>query len=247
MAKEKTNKPKTDIQTVYTNLQKELPANFVLKRQDGLSYIAGYIAIEQANRIFGFDKWGYTVTQQPILTKDESEAGEKVWYYTCAIKSWVKMPGSDYQVEREDVGYAEVTFTKVYTDKQGKKTGGRPQFEVAYKGAITDALKRALRGWGNQFGNSLYDREDKIVNVQQTLSTAEEIGLSGHVQELMNCKTLDEVEKTLDKLVQIATQDNWNQAQTSYIKTMAEKVKKGLQVKESRQASREKKEGETKK
>ena len=28
--------------------------------------------------------------------------------------------------------------------------------ETAFKGAVTDALKRALRGYGDQFGNSLY-------------------------------------------------------------------------------------------
>jgi len=30
--------------------------------------------------------------------------------------------------------------------------------EAAYKGAVTDALKRALRYFGDQFGNRLYDR-----------------------------------------------------------------------------------------
>jgi hypothetical protein len=34
--------------------------------------------------------------------------------------------------------------------------------EAAYKGAVTDALKRALRHFGNQFGNGLYDRRNAV-------------------------------------------------------------------------------------
>lgn len=34
--------------------------------------------------------------------------------------------------------------------------------EAAYKGSVTDALKRALRHFGDQFGNGLYDRRNVI-------------------------------------------------------------------------------------
>jgi len=34
--------------------------------------------------------------------------------------------------------------------------------EAAYKGAVTDALKRALRHFGDQFGNRLYDRRNGL-------------------------------------------------------------------------------------
>jgi hypothetical protein len=34
--------------------------------------------------------------------------------------------------------------------------------EAAYKGAVTDALKRALRHFGDQFGNGLYDRRNAV-------------------------------------------------------------------------------------
>lgn len=244
MANEKNQiTPKTDLQTVYSKLQEPLDPGFVIKRADGMDYIAGYVAIEQANRIFGFHNWGYTITQQPIITKETDSTDKPYWYCTCTVKTWVKVPETQNQIEREDVGFGEVTFTKEFTDKKGVKHGSRPQIEVAYKGAVTDALKRALRGWGNQFGNSLYDREDKLSKIQETLSTAEEVGLSKYVQELLSCKTLEEVEKTLDKLVQIATQDNWNKAQLEYIKNMAEKVKSGLSKKAARE---EKREGETK-
>jgi hypothetical protein len=42
-------------------------------------------------------------------------------------------------------------------------TGETPEaHEVAYKGAVTDALKRALRHFGEQFGLGLYDRRNAV-------------------------------------------------------------------------------------
>ena len=53
----------------------------------------------------------------------------------------VTVPGSS---PRTDVGFHAVTEETV----EGHET--------AFKGCVTDALKRALRGYGEQFGNGLY-------------------------------------------------------------------------------------------
>ena len=53
----------------------------------------------------------------------------------------VTVPGSS---PRTDVGFHAVTEETV----EGHET--------AFKGCVTDALKRALRGYGDQFGNGLY-------------------------------------------------------------------------------------------
>jgi hypothetical protein len=50
-------------------------------------------------------------------------------------------------VNREDVGHGIAAGTS------------SEAIEMARKGAVTDALKRALRSFGNQFGNSLYDKD----------------------------------------------------------------------------------------
>ena len=59
--------------------------------------------------------------------------------YAATVR--VTVPGSP---SRTDVGFHAVAEETA----EG--------YETAYKGAVTDALKRALRGYGEQFGNSLY-------------------------------------------------------------------------------------------
>ena len=59
--------------------------------------------------------------------------------YAATVR--VTVPGSP---SRTDVGFHAV----VEETAEGHET--------AFKGAVTDALKRALRGYGEQFGNSLY-------------------------------------------------------------------------------------------
>lgn len=200
---------------INKKLDKPLNDSFILTREQHgrkLDYIAGYIAIKQANRIFGYDGWEYLITDGPTLHKGEDKKGKPFWHVTCRVKTIV------LGKEREDVGYSDVQFTKA----------GKPMIDVAYKGSVTDALKRALRSWGNQFGNSLYDKEEKLDNIQKSeLSTEEELKLSEYMQKILDVKSLEELDELLEELVEIAKQDNWQQSHISYIKKAATR-KKGI-------------------
>ena len=107
-------------------------------------YIEGHTAIDQANRIFGFGGWGYElvgdVTLRPIEQTD-SRTGEvtSTPAYSAVVR--VTVPGAP---SRTDVGFQPVAEET----PEGHET--------AYKGAVTDALKRALRSFGDRFGNGLY-------------------------------------------------------------------------------------------
>ena len=107
-------------------------------------YIEGHTAIDQANRIFGFGGWGYElvgdVTLRQIQSMD-SRSGEVTssTAYSAIVK--VTVPGAP---SRTDVGFQAVT---------DESADGH---ETAFKGAVTDALKRALRSFGDRFGNGLY-------------------------------------------------------------------------------------------
>lgn len=223
-------------------LKEELPKSFILTRKnDGLEYIAGYQVIDQANSIFGFGNWGYRLTRYPELHESKDVSGI-FYYFTCAVETWVKDGASE--IRREDVGYAEVTSTKIYDVKDqnqrptGEKRGGRPQFEVAFKGCVTDAMKRALRAWGNQFGNSLYDREDKLPTMEkESIGVDAQKELSTYVQQIMDCQTVEQVEEVLNDLVQIAIQDEWTASQKEYIKGISERVKKGIKIREQRKSN----------
>jgi DNA recombination protein Rad52 len=111
-----------------------------------VQYIEGWAIINQANRIFGFDSWGAEVVGEvayrplSLLDPDTGEA-LAVGMYTATVRVTVR--GCP---PKADVGCA---FVAEDTPEA---------HEAAYKGAVTDALKRALRHFGDQFGNRLYDR-----------------------------------------------------------------------------------------
>lgn len=122
-----------------TKLKQPLKASRVKSRsQSGrsVSYLEGYDVIDAANDIFGFDGWSYSVEGIEPLGGDEKRR-----LYQAVVRVMV---GSAI---RSDVGH-------------GISAGDSSEAqETAIKGAVTDALKRALRSFGAQFGNSLYDKD----------------------------------------------------------------------------------------
>jgi DNA repair and recombination protein RAD52 len=112
-------------------------------------YIEGWHAIAEANRIFGFGGWSYEIKtmKQDALEKDDTK-GQWQAAYTCIVTVTVG------DVVREDVGFGS-GFAKQIGDA----------VEGATKEAVTDALKRALRTFGNKFGLALYDKSRENVGV----------------------------------------------------------------------------------
>lgn len=127
-----------------TMLQEKLHESHVKQRPGAhgkkLSYVSGDYAIATANRIFGFGKWGYRV-----VSKSHETVGEKDYYTAdielCVIGCPFPFPGEGVGVPRDNT---------------------IEQHEKARKEAVTDALKRALRHFGDQFGLSLYDEDNYI-------------------------------------------------------------------------------------
>ena len=108
------------------------------------AYLEGHIAIDQANRILGFGGWGYELVGEVALREGESvdpKTGEAKPWRAYAATVRVTVPGSQ---PRTDTGFQAVADDTA----EGHET--------AWKGSVTDALKRALRSYGEQFGNSLY-------------------------------------------------------------------------------------------
>jgi DNA repair and recombination protein RAD52 len=115
-----------------------------------LQYIEGWAAINQANRIFGYDGWGAELIREasyrPMsLIDPATDAPLAVGMYTAAVRVTVRGCPA-----RSDIGCG---FVAADTPEA---------HEAAYKGAATDALKRALRHFGDPFGNGLYDRRNVI-------------------------------------------------------------------------------------
>ena len=137
-------------------LKYNLDGNRVKTRQQGnitLSYLEGYNLIDTANFAFGFGNWSYRVTTLEQVSEEVNERNNKVISYKAVVAVTVYDVHHKHHITREDVGYG----TGIARDyASAHESGG--------KEATTDALKRALRTFGNQFGNALYDKTQKNVD-----------------------------------------------------------------------------------
>lgn len=145
-----------DWQKATAELTKMLhPAHVKPAKQFGPKgdYIEGWHAIAEANRIFGFGGWSYTITTCDCVNHAPREIGKDKkpgFAVTYTAKVRVEIGG----VIREDFGAGH-----------GYDVDCGLAHESAVKEAITDALKRALRTFGNPFGLALYDKHRGNVGV----------------------------------------------------------------------------------
>ncbi len=124
-------------------------------------YIETWRAIELANHTFGFNGWSSRVVEVTQDYLDPVTQGR----WDCGVSAVVQIQLKDGTFH-EDIGYG--------TSENQKQKGAA--IEQAKKKAVSDALKRALRNFGNALGLTVYDREHlvkikkqkKSANVQVT-------------------------------------------------------------------------------
>lgn len=131
-----------------------------------LKYIKGDTAIDTANRIFGFGKWGYRIVSKGHQVIEDDKKG-RIEFYTAEVE--LSVAGAMFPFPGDGIGIVTAPFTVEMHEK-------------AYKEASTDALKRALRHYGDQFGLSLYDEDDYLDNGDGTLVRVGEarVGKAAH-------------------------------------------------------------------
>jgi len=119
-----------------------------------LSYIEGWYAISEANRIFGFDGWSReTVESRCVLARENRGAFLAV--YTAKVRISVQAGGTI--IIREGHGSGE-----------GRGASPGEAHDTALKAAETDATKRALATFGKPFGLALYG-VGKSPSIQPTM------------------------------------------------------------------------------
>jgi DNA repair and recombination protein RAD52 len=132
-------------------LDKPLDPNRVKHRAGGggmsLAYLKGHNVIDQANDIFGFGAWGYDILMVELVNIS-GDGGEVVGgYYAARVRLTV-------------AGCVPITEEGVCPIQEGRNPRAKiDAHDMARKGAVTDAMKRAFRCYGDQFGNSLYDTD----------------------------------------------------------------------------------------
>lgn len=118
-----------------------------------VSYIEGHLVIAQANRVFGFDGWGYSVDRIDMTPMND---GKGVLYSALVT---VHVDGCP---SRQDTGCHPIRGSRDQDGTDKDNMNNPEQHDLARKSAVTDALKRAFRSFGDQFGNSLYDKDSDI-------------------------------------------------------------------------------------
>ena len=135
----------------------EIESSRIKSRQKGnitLSYLEGFDIIETANRVFGFGNWDYS-TKLVVVSQEVNQNQNHVICYKALVSIVIHDVSHSKQVSREDVGFG-TGIAKTLADAH----------EGGAKEAVTDAIKRTLRSFGNQFGNSLYDKSRQHQNNQ---------------------------------------------------------------------------------
>ena len=109
-----------------------------------LSFLQSHDVKRTANRIFGYDGWSYTVDELVCIGeepyKKNNKEGVRVGYRATVT---VQVG----ETRRGDTGYGDAI------EYQNSKI---TPHELASKEAVSDATKRCLASWGDQFGLVLY-------------------------------------------------------------------------------------------
>lgn len=154
---------------ILWRLRQPLDMNRVKRRQapglGSVPYLEGYDVIETANDLFAF-RWSFDLLSEPHIMRWD----RTVTFYDQRLKKKVPLLGDDGQPVTEAAGVAYITG-RITVELGGQLcshadigrcifNGDTPEaLDMAIAGAVTDCLKRCFRQLGEQFGNSLYDKE----------------------------------------------------------------------------------------
>lgn len=133
-----------------TILTQELDSNRIKTREKGninLSYIEGFDVIDTANKVFGFGNWSYLISKLDQVSQELNQNQNNVVCYKAVVQIQIHNTNHTLDVNRQDVGFGTGVAKSLADAHEG-----------AAKEAVTDAIKRCFRSFGNQFGNSLYDK-----------------------------------------------------------------------------------------
>lgn len=203
------------------HLEAKLSPTAVKEREQSgrkLSYIEGWHAIAEANRIFGFDAWNRETLD-----------------IRCVAEFPRKIGRPPNQRDGHGVSYVvrvRVTIGIIVREGVGAGHGIDVDLGLAHESAIkeaeTDAMKRALMTFGNPFGLALYDKSQ--ANVAATPAPANDRASAAEQKralteidvELLDCASVLAVDKCAEGWRHIAKRDGWSR---DYIDEAAAKFK----------------------
>ncbi|KAH7357874.1 DNA repair and recombination protein RAD52 [Plectosphaerella cucumerina] len=160
------------IATLQSRLEKQLGPEYLSSRSGPSGQKVHYIAAEKcialANEVFGFNGWSSSIQNIQVDFVDEHPQTLKISLGLSVIVRVTLRDGTFH----EDIGYGHIENCK----------GKAAAFEKAKKEGTTDALKRALRSFGNVLGNCIYDKEylAKVTKIKPAPTKFDESRLHRH-------------------------------------------------------------------
>jgi DNA repair and recombination protein RAD52 len=161
-----------EVALLQNRLEKQLGPEYLSSRAgpsgQKVHYIAADKCIALANEVFGFNGWSSSIQNIQVDFVDENPQTLKISLGLSVIMRVTLRDGSFH----EDIGYGHIENCK----------GKAAAFEKAKKEGTTDALKRALRNFGNVMGNCIYDKSylAKVTKIKVEPTKFDESGLHRH-------------------------------------------------------------------
>lgn len=163
-------------------LKAPLSSANVKKNPRGFDYVEAYHAENEANRIFGFSEWD-RLTELTYLDTKEVDGKYRV-YYRAKVRIVVRS-GDGGETIREGNGFGS-----------GIDRDLGSAHESALKEAESDAEKRALKTFGNPFGQALYDKtKSEVADPLPELALGAKLAIDG----LKACASAAEFKATWEK------------------------------------------------
>jgi DNA repair and recombination protein RAD52 len=154
-------------QFLQKELEQKLSQDMISKRQGPgggkVHYIETWKAIEQTNRLFGFNGWSSRIMEINLDFIDQIDGR-----FTAGVSAIVRITLKDGSF-REDIGYGI---------SENQKQKGKA-LEQGKKKAVSDAMKRALKSFGHALGLSVYDK-DYLKDVEKLVKLK---ALKGDIQK----------------------------------------------------------------
>jgi len=143
-------------------------------------YLEGWCSVALANGLFGFSSWSSSVTHTNIDFVDYN-AG----CFYVGVCAHIKVTHEASGASRDDVGY-------------GLGEGMRSKamsLENARKEAVTDGLKRALKGFGNALGNCINDKNFLAQAMASTTASANRANKRNDMANLIHSEEFQETKR----------------------------------------------------
>ena len=140
-----------DWDAVKKLLEANVNESYIKTRPQGganISYIEGWRAIAEANRIFGNGGWSCQTISYAEASREKIKNAKGFEQYKVSYTAHVRVTAGG--VTRDGLGYGS-GFASLNQGVAGA-------IEKAVKQAETDATKRALKSFGWRFGLALYDK-----------------------------------------------------------------------------------------